>query len=73
MQYEKEPINVNIEILKRLSEGMMYREISNEFKKMGISPNSLSIIDKRLKTMRKEWGCKTVMQLMFKVGKYKIV
>lgn len=65
--------NVNIEILKLLSKGMTQKEISEHFKSKGISPNSCSIIDKRLKAMRKELKCKTVFQLMYKVAKMKIV
>ena len=70
---DMEEINVNIEILRCLSKGMMYQEISDEFKRRGISPNSLSIIDKRLKAMRDEWKCRTVFELMYKVGKTKLV
>lgn len=68
-----EVFNVNIEILRLLSEGYSQKEVSEELKRKGITPNSISIIDKRLKAMRDEFKCNTVFQLMYKVGKSKLV
>lgn len=65
--------NINLVILKLMSEGMTQKEISEYLKRKGIKPNSFSIIDKRLKAMRKELKCKTVFQMMYRVGKMKLV
>lgn len=55
--------NLNKKIVKSLSSGMTQKEVSNHFKKKGIKPNSLSIIEKRLKLMRKEYKAKTLFHL----------
>lgn len=68
-----ETFNINIEILRLLSKGMSQKEVSEELKRLGITPNSVSSIDKKLKAMRIEWKCKTVFQLMYMVGKTKLV
>jgi hypothetical protein len=68
-----EEFNINIEILKRLSKGMMYQEISDDLKELGITPNSVSSIDKKTKKMRDEMKCRTVMELMYKAGKLKLI
>ena len=65
--------NINIEILTRLSQGMLTHEISSDLKEKGIRPNSLSIIDKRLQAMRQELKCRTIHELMYKVGRLKLV
>ena len=62
-------LNINLEILKGLSQGMSIQEISEDLKLRGISPNSKSIIEKRLLAMRKKLNCKTIFQLMYKIGK----
>jgi DNA-binding NarL/FixJ family response regulator len=70
---DMEKFNVNIEILRLLSLGHSQKEVSEELKRKGIFPNSISSVDKKLKSMRDEWNCKTVFQLMYKVGKTKLV
>lgn len=63
-----EQFNVEIEILKLLSKGFTQSEVSEELQKKGIAGTSLSSVEKKLKTMRDEMGCKTLFQLMYKCG-----
>ena len=62
-------MDINNEILKRMANGSTQKEISEQFKKLGITPNSTSIIDKRLKAIKIEMSCKTIFQVMYKLGK----
>lgn len=50
-------------ILSYLKEGLNQAEISEIFKKLKIKPNSLSIIEKRLKGIREKFGAKTNFHL----------
>ncbi|CAL2091932.1 conserved hypothetical protein [Tenacibaculum sp. 190524A05c] len=54
---------INLKIVKLLSQGMNQKEISEHFKKEGITPNSLSIIEKRLKKIREVYKAKTLFHL----------
>lgn len=50
-------------IIAYMKEGLTQAEISEILKKMGIKPNSLSIIEKRLKAIREKFGAKTNFHL----------
>lgn len=69
----KSGFNLNAEILENLSKGLTINEISENLQNKGIKPNSLSIIDKRIKLMKKKLDCSTLYQLMYKIGKQGIL
>ena len=50
-------------ILIALSAGLTQSEISQHFKKMAITPNSVSIIEKTIKKMKKEYRAGNMFQL----------
>lgn len=50
-------------IIAYMKEGLNQAEISKIFVKMKIKPNSLSIIEKRLKAIREKFGAKTNFHL----------
>jgi arsenate reductase-like glutaredoxin family protein len=50
-------------IIAYMKEGLNQAEISEILKKMEIKPNSLSIIEKRLKAIREKLGAKTNFHL----------
>jgi hypothetical protein len=50
-------------ILETLASGYEQKEIHDHFKKMGIKPNSVSLIEKRIKAMKAEYRAKTLFQL----------
>lgn len=50
-------------ILRYLKEGKTQSEISDILKAMEIKPNSLSIIEKRLKAIREKFGAKSNFHL----------
>lgn len=50
-------------IIEYLKEGKTQAEISDLLKSLGIKPNSLSIIEKRLKSIREKFGAKTNFHL----------
>jgi hypothetical protein len=50
-------------ILETLAGGYEQKEIHDHFKKMGITPNSVSLIKKRIKAMKAEYRAKTLFQL----------
>lgn len=51
-------------LLNRLSEGLTQEEIALQLKVEGISPNSLSSIEKRLNRLKEELKAKTTIQLI---------
>ncbi|MFS4448376.1 response regulator [Maribacter sp. 2307UL18-2] len=51
-------------LLSRLSEGLTQEEIALQLKVEGISPNSLSSIEKRLNRLKEELKAKTTIQLI---------
>jgi transcriptional regulator len=59
---EQKP-DIEIQILQSLSAGLTQEEISMHFKKMGITPNSVSIIEKKIKSMKKEYRAGNLFQL----------
>ena len=69
----EDSISVDFEIIKRLAFGKTQKEISEDFKREGITPCSYSIIDKRIKALRKEFKCNTTLQMMFKVGQMGLI
>lgn len=50
-------------IIAYMKEGLNQAEISKMFVKLEIKPNSLSIIEKRLKAIREKFGAKTNFHL----------
>jgi len=50
-------------ILEALAGGLEQKEIHLHFKKMGITPNSVSLIEKRIKAMKEEYRANTLFQL----------
>lgn len=58
-------------IIKHLSAGKTQKEISDIFKKEGIEPNSLSSIEKMLKSIRAKYGAKTMFHLGIILSKNK--
>lgn len=64
----KGAIDVDTEILRLLSEGLTQKEVSENFKKRGIKPNSNSSIDSRISNIKIDLDCKTIAQLMYKIG-----
>lgn len=66
-------IDVRILIVKMLASGQTQKEVSEELDKLGISPRSLSYIEKLLKQMRKDYRAKTVIHLFVKLTKRGIV
>lgn len=50
-------------ILEALAGGLEQKEIHLHFKKMGITPNSVSLIEKRIKAMKVEYRANTLFQL----------
>ncbi|WP_444671117.1 helix-turn-helix transcriptional regulator [Flavobacterium columnare] len=56
-------------ILNYLKEGFTQKEIAEKFANDGITPNSLSYIEKELKKIRQKYNAKTNFQLGFLLGK----
>jgi len=56
-------METDILILQSLSAGLTQSEISEHFKKMGITPNSVSIIEKRINKMKKEYRANSLFHL----------
>lgn len=66
---KNEPDYVNTFILNNLSRGYTQIEISSMLKEKGITPNSQSTIDKKVKKMIKDNGYRSLCQLMYWRGK----
>lgn len=60
-------------ILEALAGGLEQKEVHLHFKKMGITPNSISIIEKRIKAMKKEYRANTLFQLALIVKRKGII
>jgi len=54
----------DILLLQRLSEGYLQEQISIQFKKADVSPNSISTIEKRLNKLKIEFRAKNTTQLI---------
>ncbi|PKH52418.1 hypothetical protein CXF68_17725 [Tenacibaculum sp. Bg11-29] len=65
--------DINQQIVKLLSLGMTQKDVSNHLKEKGVTPCSLSIIEKRLKLMKKEYKAKTLFHLAIILKKKKII
>lgn len=63
----------DIKILELLAKGYKQSEISIEFKKNGVTPSSISIIEKRLKKIKKKFNAKTYFHLAFLLTKEGVV
>lgn len=55
--------NIEKLIIRYLQEGLTQSEISDELKKSGIQPNSLSSIEKRLNKLKEFYTAKTLFHL----------
>lgn len=55
--------SVNLKILELLALGLNQKDISQYLKKKGITPNSVSIIEKRLRKIKEEYNAKTLFHL----------
>jgi len=60
-------------ILQSLAGGLEQKEIHLHFKKMGITPNSISIIEKRIKGLKLEHKANTLFQLALIVKRKNII
>lgn len=63
----KKPVEItdsDIELLRLLSSGHSQEDISKHFKKINISPSSLSSIEKRLNLLRKHFGANNAIHLV---------
>jgi len=56
-------------IINHLSAGKTQKEISDIFKKEHVEPNSLSSIEKMLKSIRAKHGAKTMFHLGYIINK----
>lgn len=56
-------MNINILLIKYLKDGLSQTEVSEELKKMDFKPNSVSSVEKKLKSLREEYGAKTLFHL----------
>lgn len=60
-------------ILEALAGGLEQKEIRQHFVKMGIKPNSISIIEKRIKGLKEEHKANTLFQLALIVKRKNII
>jgi hypothetical protein len=58
-------------IIKYLSEGYTQDQIAHEFQKKNITPNSVSSIEKKLRTMKDSYNAKTMFHLAWILSKEK--
>lgn len=72
MNEEKKP-GLEIQILQALSAGLKQSEISEHFKKMAITPNSVSIIEKTINKMKREYRAGNLFQLALIVKRKGII
>lgn len=54
---------IETEILKNLSIGLSQTDISNQLKKKGITPNSVSMIEKKIREIKKTYKAKNLFHL----------
>ncbi|MFI8606151.1 hypothetical protein ACIGCP_16920 [Cellulophaga baltica] len=62
---------VDKKIIQLLSKGYRTPEISNHFIENGITPSSVSSVEKRIKAIKKVYGAKTLFHLAVLVTKSK--
>lgn len=65
--------SVNLKILQLMAVGLTQKDISEYLKKKGITPNSVSIIEKRLRSIKKEYNAKTLFHLALILKKKNII
>lgn len=53
--------------------GLTQKDISEYLKKKGITPNSVSIIEKRLRKIKEEYNAKTLFHLALTLKKKNII
>lgn len=63
MNVKEQNPELDILILKSLAAGLTQKEIHLHFVKMGITPNSITGIEKRINKMKKEHRAKTLFHL----------
>lgn len=63
----------NLLLIQKLSEGFTQREVSELFKQLKIEPNSISIIEKRIKDLKITYNAKTNFQLAVIITQEKIL
>lgn len=73
MNVKEQNPNLDKLILESLAAGLTQNEISLHFIKMGIDLNSLSIIEKRIKGMKKEYRANTLFHLAIIVKRKGII
>lgn len=56
-------------LIKLLKQGYSQKEISAIFKEQGIKPNSVSIVEKEIKKLKKEYNAKTYFHLGYLISK----
>lgn len=64
---------INLKIVKLLAKGYKQNEISDYLKKNDIEPNSVSIIEKRLRKLKKAYKAKTNFHLAVILTKGEII
>ena len=69
----EEKINPDLIMLRLLAKGLKQQQVSDEMKRLGVSPNSLSSIEKRLKQIRKEYRADTIIHLFVKLCRRGII
>lgn len=68
-----ENFDVDDLIVKMMAKGKKQQEVSDELKRLGITPNSLSIIEKKLRQMREFHKAKTIVHLFVILKNKKII
>lgn len=63
MPFQETNPELDKQIAKCLSVGMTQDEISKHFKAQSITPNSVSIIEKKIKQMKADHGANTLFHL----------
>lgn len=63
MNLENPKHDIETLILQSLAAGLTQSEISEHFKKMAITPNSISIIEKTINKMKREYRANTLFHL----------
>lgn len=64
---------IDLLILKLMAKGYNQSEVSEILKTTGHKPNSLSIIEKKLKAIRKQYNCNTNFKLAYELNKKGII
>ena len=73
MNTKEQNPELDLLILQSLAAGLEQKEIRQHFVKMGITPNSISIIEKRIKGLKEDHKANTLFQLALIVKRKKII